>query len=169
MRQPLWCSLVRRLVLVAALVGSNALLARGLDGPPAAVTPKFEDEGLLYGDDGAKGMTPEERLASEGPPAQNLCFAYSPDGKTLAVGDAPHHAICAFPVGDPVNENGGLIRLLDTATDRVWLTLRPAKVAGHEYEVRRITFSPDGKTLIAAGLERNRADRPSSILGLIEE
>lgn len=159
MRQPRWRFIAWRLVLVTVLVGSIPPIAGALDGPPAAVAPEFEGEGLPYGDE---GLTPQERLETNGPPTQNLCFAYSPDGRTLAVGDGPHHAICSFPGPDPVNENGGLIRLLDTATDRVRLTLRPPKFAGHEYEVRRIAFSRDGTTLVSAVLERDRADGRSS-------
>ena len=141
------------LIVVAALSEPGHLLAQEASRPlpvPTAVTLGFEGEGLPYGD---KGLTPEEIRDTFGPATQILCVAYSADGKTLAVGDGPTREICAFPGPPLMNENGGLIRLVDTATHRVRVVLGPTKVRQHEYEVQRLTFSAEGKVLVAAGLE----------------
>ncbi len=141
------------LIVVAALSEPGHLLAQEASRPlpvPTAVTLGFEGEGLPYGD---KGLTPEEIRDTFGPATQILCVAYSADGKTLAVGDGPTREICAFPGPPLMNENGGLIRLVDTATHRVRVVLGPTKVRQHEYEVHCLTFSAEGKVLVAAGLE----------------
>src|SRR5262245_20583229 len=146
-------------MVAAALAGPGPLLAqetaRVLPGP-TFVTPNFDEEGLPYGD---KGLTAQELRETWGPPAEIRCAAYSPDGETLAVGDCPTRPMCSFGGPAPVNENGGLIRLVDTATNRVRMTLKPAKIGGHEYEVHHVAFSPDGKVLFTEGREDYRVER----------
>jgi WD40 repeat protein len=58
--------------------------------------------------------------------------AFSPDGKTLAIG-----------IGDSApGKEGGTIKLWDVSTDREMRILK-----GHTYTVEKVAFSPDGKTL----------------------
>ena len=64
-----------------------------------------------------------------------IALAFSPDGKSLAVGAIPE------------DKNHFAIRLIDPATGKIKRDL-----GGYSYEgVRSLAFSPDGKTLIAAG------------------
>lgn len=128
-----------------------------LAGQPIAVTPEFEPENLLS----AVGAENVAGMVTTGGENRVLCVAYSPDGKTLAVGDGPNRPLCSFPGPAPINENGGLIRLVDTATNRVRMTLKPNKQVGHEYEVQRLVFLRDGQRLVAAGREDYReGDKP---------
>jgi RNA polymerase sigma factor (sigma-70 family) len=65
------------------------------------------------------------------------CGAFAPDASLLAVAGAPRGG------GGPA-----VIRLFDPATGRVVRTLR-----GHDRAVRSLDFSPDGKTLLSAGID----------------
>ena len=58
-----------------------------------------------------------------------------------------------FPVPVTGNENGGLIRIVDIASRRVTLRIRPAKRPRHEYEILTLAYTPDGLTLAAHGKE----------------
>jgi WD40 repeat protein len=139
---------VRALMLVVAL-RSCSLLAQEpatLARQPTSVTPEFESEGLPSDLEDEK---PVASLPVGGGVTKTMCLAYSPDGRTLAVGDGPTRPTCTLPGPGLINENGGLIRLVDTATNRVRLTLKPTKVGRHEYEVRRVAFSPDGQSLVS--------------------
>jgi WD40 repeat protein len=117
----------------------------------AAVTPRFEEEGLPY--HGDEGLSPQKLRETFGPPTEIRCAAYSPDGKTLAVGDAPPPRGCTTWGPGPLNENGGLVRLVDTANSRVRKTFGPKKIRQHEYEIEHLGFSADGKVVLAAGLD----------------
>ena len=59
------------------------------------------------------------------------CLAFSPDGKTLAMGD------------------GYLIRLWDVASGNQLMRLH-----GHDNAVLSLSFSPDGKTLASGGADQ---------------
>ncbi len=65
------------------------------------------------------------------------CGAFAPDSSLLAVAGSPRDG--ARPAA---------IRLFDPATGRVVRTLR-----GHDRAVRSLEFSPDGKTLLSAGID----------------
>ena len=62
--------------------------------------------------------------------------AYSPDGKTLAVGR-----------GGEVDGANGIVTLLDPATGKVQKALTP----GHVYGITDLAFHPDGKHLASCG------------------
>ena len=66
-------------------------------------------------------------------------IALSADGRTLATGD-----------------EDGTIRLRDPETGRVLMNLR-----GHESDVLRLAFSPDGRRLASVGIH----NRPPSLRG----
>jgi WD40 repeat protein len=72
----------------------------------------------------------------EGPAAEVLCVAYSPDGKLLVTGGEDR-----------------LVRFWEAATGR-----EVGALAGHRGPMRRLIFSPDGKTLATAG------DEPSALV-----
>lgn len=67
-------------------------------------------------------------------PVQYL--ALSPDGRTVAVGDA---------AGSPEN----MLMLLDADVGRI-----QARLGGHGGGIRALAFAPDGRTLATAGLDR---------------
>jgi WD40 repeat protein len=144
---------ISSLLVLAAVSGAGHVRSQDVAASlpvPTAVTPTFPEEGLLYGD---KGLTQQELRETWGPPTKICCIAYSPNGKTLAVGDGPTRGLCTTWGPGPANENGGLVRLVDTVSNGVVMTIRPTKVPQHEYEIRRLTFSAVGKVLIAEGRE----------------
>jgi WD40 repeat protein len=67
----------------------------------------------------------------EGAPSDSICLAYSPDGRTLALGDRQ-----------------GVIQLLDVASG----TKRAELKGLHTEQISEVSFSPDGR-LLAAGSE----------------
>ena len=100
------------------------------------------------------------------------CLAYSPDGSKLVVGDRPTRPLCTFGGDAPVNENGGLIRIVDVASRRVTRTIRPAKQPRHEYEIvsvglyaRRPKHRRPGQGDLAEGWRRSRSRIPCDGLG----
>jgi len=108
-------------------LGIQAQDAVWLKGQAVAVTPEFEpeDQPITF----KKAPTATFSVGGE---TLVTCLAYSPDGKTLAVGDGPSHPVCTLGAPPPINENGGLIRLIDTSTHRVRMTLRRRKFPEHE-------------------------------------
>ena len=62
--------------------------------------------------------------------------AFSPDGHTVAVGD------CAGPPQD--------ITLFDVETGAV-----RSRLTGHQSGINALVYSPDGRTLASAGLDRS--------------
>jgi WD40 repeat protein len=150
-------------ILVATLgmdVLSDLLQAEELGRPPASVTLQFKPEYrgfVCFGSMFCGPITPPRRttLAHEGlqpkEAAWITCATYSPDGRTLAVGDGPWRPVCEFPPNQTVNENGGLIHLVDTKTNRVIRILQPEKLPGHEYQVSHLQYSSDGESLLSTG------------------
>lgn len=116
-----------------------------LEGQPLSVTPVFDRE------DGTQTFVGESPAAmtTVGGGTVVTCVAFSPDGRNLAFGDGPNRPICTLGSPPPLNPNGGLIRLIDTRTNRVRAMLGPEKRAGHEYEVKDLRFSADGTRLIS--------------------
>lgn len=156
------CALSRavRPVLISCIV----LVAMDHDRPPAAqepirgparaveITPAFEPERLPNRfEDGAS--LPAAMTTVDGGDTWVASLAFSPVGSKLAVGDRPTRPLCTFLGAAPVNENGGLIRIVDVASRRVIRTIRPAKRPRHEYEILSLAYTPDGRTLLAHGKE----------------
>lgn len=81
------------------------------------------------------------------------CLAFSPDGRTLAVGLSDRNGEVYEP---------GLIALWDVAAGRKLTTL-----TGHTSGVTAVAFSPDGRTLISAS--RDRTVRLWDVTGLTVE
>src|SRR4051812_9910793 len=90
------CFTVLRLLVVVPLLRSGPLLAQEplrLAPQPIAVTLEFEAEGLPSA---IEVKMPAARMTVGGDVTKILCLAYSPDGRTLAVGDGPTHPLCNF-------------------------------------------------------------------------
>ena len=124
--------------------------------PPSPIdfSPAFAVEGLP--DNYASEETSDSPSSMRGGDVSETwvsCLAYSPDGTRLAFGDRPCRPVCTFLGPAPVNENGGLVRVIDLALRKVILTVSPAKRPGHEYEILGLAFSADGRTLTAHGKE----------------
>jgi WD40 repeat protein len=141
--------------LLAFMLAGSPLAAQEpirLGAARVTITPKFESEGLSNQFD-PDAPLPAAMLTTGGGDTWVACMAYSPDGASLAVGDRPTRPICTFLGASPVNENGGLIRIVNLATGQVSRTIRPAKKRGHEYEILKLAYSPDGKSLVGHGKE----------------
>lgn len=142
-------------VVAALIISPGRLPAQDvirLEGRPLFTTPVLDKE------DRPQAPAGEEPAAmmTMGGDTVITRVAYSPDGETLAVGDGPNRPICVLGGLPPMNPNGGLIRLIDTRTNRVRATLGPDKKAGHEYEVKDLRFSPDGSRLISYETDTSR-------------
>jgi WD40 repeat protein len=123
-----------------------------LSAQPVEITPTFTPEGLPNGFEEG-GALPAAMSTTGGGDTSVACLAYSPDGSTLAVGDRPTRPLCTFLGDAPVNQNGGLIRVVDLARQQVTRTILPEKRARYEYEVVSLAYTPDGRTLVAHGKE----------------
>ena len=146
-----------RLALIAwgVLGGMRPLAAQEpirLPARPVTITPTFEPEGLPNQVEEGEPL-PAAMTTVGGGDTWVSCLAYSPDGSKLAVGDRPTRPLCTFLGAAPVNENGGLIRIVDVASRRVIRTIRPAKRPRHEYEILSLAYTPDGRSLVAHGKE----------------
>jgi WD40 repeat protein len=142
-------------VTAALVISSGRLPAQEvirLEGQSLSVTPVFEEENRPQAFVGA----PPAAMTTVGGDTVVTCVAYSPDGQTLALGDGPNRPICTLGAPPPLNPNGGLIRLIDTKTNRARATLGPKKRAGHEYEVKDLRFSADGTRLISFESDASR-------------
>jgi WD40 repeat protein len=123
-----------------------------LPARPVTITPTFEPEGLPNRfEEGSR--LPAAMTTVGGGDTWVACLAYTPDGSKLAVGDRPTRPLCTILGEPPVNQNGGLVRIIDLATRRVIRTIRPAKRPRHEYEIVSLAYTPDGRTLVAHGQE----------------
>jgi WD40 repeat protein len=142
-------------VVLSAMAAAQPLPAQEpirLPPQPVTITPAFAPEGLPNQfEEGA--ALPAAMSTAGGGDTWIACLAYSPDGSTLAVGDRPTRPICTFLGDAPVNQNGGLIRIIDIASRRVTRTIRPKKRPRYEYEVVCLAYTPDGRTLLAHGIE----------------
>ncbi|WP_422927661.1 WD40 repeat domain-containing protein [Singulisphaera sp. PoT] len=137
------------------------LVAQQPNRKPTSITLEFEpeDRGFVFFRSGPKADEPptrhtiaEEMMMSDSA-AWGTCVAYSPDGLTIAFGDGPWRAYCRIFPTPCVNENGGLIRLVDAKTNRLIRTLQPEKRDAHEYQVENIQYSSDGKLVISSGYD----------------
>ena len=119
-------NLAERYPIRSMLLASEAIQTGLHEGGPLNV----EAENVLRRTLGTVGGTGLSVIGGKA-----TCVAYSPDGKTIAVG-----------YGSGVYGNSGVM-LLDAAT-RKWLAEDPLAVK--EGEVTVVAFSPDGQTIAAA-------------------
>ena len=142
-------------IVIATIVASGPVQAQEpvrLMARPVTITPKFDPEGLANQfEEGAP--LPVAMTTAGGGDTWVACAAYSPDGLRLAIGDRPLRPLCTFLGAAPVNENGGLIRIIDVNALRVSRTIGPVKQPRHEYEIMRLAYLRDGRTLVALGKE----------------
>ncbi len=133
-------------VVLVAMADGHPIAAQ-----PAAIIPAFEPERLpsRFRD----GTPLSDLIEEKGDETCVNALAFSPDGSQLAVGDGPTRLLCVFGGLPPINENGGLIRIIDVATRKVIRTIRPAKKPWREYEIVSLAYTPDGRTLFAHGKE----------------
>ncbi len=151
----LWDVATGRLVrtLEAATFVFGQWLAFSPDGGTLAVAGEWKEvegggEGLVQLWDVRTG---ELRRVLTGSGNPTLSVAFSPDGKSLVSGSAPI-ALGPAEVEEPATEMGELY-LWDLATGEV-----QRKLTGHPVGLR-VSFSPDGKTVAAGGL-----DEPGAVL-----
>ena len=147
---PAWAWSCLAVILTVAPLSAREPIR--LPAERVSVSPKFEPEGLHNGFEAGEAL-PAATLTTRAGDTFATCLAYSPDGSSVAVGYGPTRPICTFPGEPPVNENGGLIRIVDVATREVTRTLRPNKQPRHEYDVVSLAYTPDGRTLDEHGKE----------------
>jgi WD40 repeat protein len=99
-----------------------------------SVAAAFNTGGVTLWD----AVTGHQRDSFFGMSGQALSVAFSPDGKTLAVGSS----------GDERKGVPGEIKLWDVATRRQQATLR-----GHRSAIWCVAFRPDGKTVVSGGAD----------------